>query len=342
MESSHKAEDFKLDLLRRPRRLRRTAALRAMVEETKLSRDDLIAPLIVKDGDGEKEAVGSMPGLFRLNIEDLVAECRALSAVGVRSVAIFPHMDPSTKDAVGSEAGNSETLVLRAVRAVKEAVPEVMLITDVALDPYTSHGHDGVLNEAGDYVLNDETVRRLCEMAILQAEAGVDIVAPSDMMDGRVRAIRQALDSCGFIDTSIMAYSAKFASAYYGPYREAVGSASAAGTALLDKKTYQINPANRREALADALLDEQEGADFLMVKPAGAYLDIVRELRDSTSVPVAAYQVSGEYAQIHAAAKMGWLDYEKTCDESLLAIKRAGADLILTYFAKEVATRLEV
>ncbi len=341
MKRDEAAKDgFRLELGRRPRRLRRTAALRELVEETRLSCADLIAPLIVKDGDGAPEAVGSMPGLFRLSIADLVAECQELSGLGVRAVAIFPFMDPATKDAVGSEAGNPDTLTLRAVRAVKAAAPEIALITDVALDPYTTHGHDGVLNADGSYVLNDETVERLCAMAALQAEAGVDIVAPSDMMDGRVGAIRAALDARGFIDTAIMAYSAKFASAYYGPYREAVGSASAAGTTLLDKKTYQLNPANRREALMDALLDEQEGADFVMVKPAGAYLDIIRELRDASSVPVAAYQVSGEYAQIHAAARMGWLDYEKIRFESLLAIKRAGADLILTYFAKEMAREL--
>ncbi len=333
-------ESFQLDLVRRPRRLRRTAALRAMVEETKLSSDDLIAPLIVKDGGGAKEPVGSMPGLFRLGIPDLIAECRELSGLGVRAVAIFPFMDPSTKDALGSEADNPDTLTLRAVRAVKDALPEIALITDVALDPYTSHGHDGVLSPDGRDVANDETVERLCRMATLQAAAGVDIVAPSDMMDGRVGAIRAALDAQGFTRTAIMAYSAKFASAYYGPYREAVGSASAAGTTLLDKKTYQLNPANRREAILDALLDEDEGADFLMVKPAGAYLDIIRELRDASRAPIAAYQVSGEYAQIHAAAKMGWLDYEKIRFESLLAIKRAGADLILTYFAKEMAQAL--
>ena len=340
MKSSHKIEDFKLDLPRRPRRLRRTPALRAMTEETKVTCDDLIAPLIVKDGDSEKEAVGSMPGLYRLNVEDLVAECRELSDVGVKAVAIFPNMDPSLKDRMGNEAMNPDTLTLRAVRAIKASVPEIAVITDVALDPYTSHGHDGVLNEDGSYVLNDETVARLCDVALLQAEAGVDIVAPSDMMDGRVVAIREALDDSGYIDTAIMAYSAKFASAYYGPYREAVGSASAAGTSLLDKRTYQLNPANRREAIMDALLDEDEGADFLMVKPAGAYLDIIRELRDASELPVAAYQVSGEYAQIHAAAKLGWLDYETTRDESLLAIKRAGADVILSYFAKEVARKL--
>lgn len=340
MNSSNKTGDFKLDLTRRPRRLRRTASLRAMAEETCVQASDLIAPLIVKDGEGEREPVGSMPGLFRLSIRDLVAECRELYELGVPAVAIFPNMDPSLKDAFGSEAGNPDTLTLRAVRAIKAEVPELSLITDVALDPYTSHGHDGVLNADGSYVLNDETVERLCEMAVLQAEAGVDIVAPSDMMDGRVGAIRAALDSKGFIHTAIMAYSAKFASAFYGPYREAVGSASAAGTTLLDKKTYQLNPANRREAIMDALLDEEEGADFVMVKPAGAYLDIIRELRDASQVPVAAYQVSGEYAQIHAAAQLGWLDYRKTRDETLLSIKRAGADVILTYFAKEFAQSL--
>lgn len=339
MKSFDKTEDFKLDLPRRPRRLRRTASLRNMTQETYVRVEDLIAPLIVKES-GEKEPVGSMPGLFRLNIEDLVAECRELAELGVPAVAIFPNMDPSLKDALGSEAGNPDTLTLRAVRAIKAAVPELSVITDVALDPYTTHGHDGVLNEDGSYVVNDETVRRLCEMAVLQAEAGVDIVAPSDMMDGRVGAIREALDERGFIDTAIMAYSAKFASAYYGPYREAVGSAKAAGTTLLGKETYQMNPANRREAIMDALMDEDEGADFVMVKPAGAYLDIIRELRDAATSPVAAYQVSGEYAQIHAAAQLGWLDYEKTRDESLLAIKRAGADVILTYFAKEVAKKL--
>lgn len=339
MNSSDKKEDFKLDLPRRPRRMRRTASLRNMAQETWVRAEDLIAPLIVKES-GEKEPVGSMPGLFRLNIEDLVAECRELAELGVPAVAIFPNMDASLKDALGSEAGNADTLTLRAVRAIKSAVPELSVITDVALDPYTTHGHDGVLNEEGSYVLNDETVQRLCNMALLQAEAGVDIVAPSDMMDGRVGAIRAALDAAGFIDTAIMAYSAKFASAYYGPYREAVGSAKAAGTTLLGKETYQMNPANRREAIMDALMDEDEGADFVMVKPAGAYLDIIRELRDASQVTVAAYQVSGEYAQIHAAAKLGWLDYEKTRDESLLAIKRAGADVILTYFAKEVATKL--
>ncbi len=341
MNDPDHTEDFKLDLGRRPRRVRRTPALRAMTQENWLRKEDLIAPLFVIDGDGGKEPVGSMPGVFRRNLKDLVQECRELIGVGVRAVALFPSIDPSLKDSVGTEAGNPDGLVLRAVRAIKDAVPEIAVITDVALDPYTSHGHDGVLNEAGDYVLNDETVERLCQMAVLQAIAGVDIVAPSDMMDGRIGAIREILDEAGFTNTAIMAYAAKFASAYYGPFREAVGSASAAGTTLLDKKTYQLNPANRREAIADALLDEEEGADFLMVKPAGAYLDIIRDLREATALPLAAYQVSGEYAQIHAASQKGWLDYEKSRDESLLAIKRAGADVILTYFAREVAESLD-
>ena len=340
MKDPDSTEDFKLDLTRRPRRLRRHAATLAMTQETWLRKEDLIAPLFVIDGDVPRESVDSMPGVFRRSITDLVQECRELESLGIRAIALFPSIDPDLKDEVGSEAGNPDNLALRAVRAIKESVPELMVVADVALDPFTSHGHDGVLNQAGDYVLNDETVERLCQMAVLQAEAGVDIVAPSDMMDGRVGAIRRSLDGSGNIDTSIMAYSAKFASAYYGPFREAVGSASAAGTKLLDKKTYQLNPANRREALADALLDEEEGADYLMVKPAGPYLDIIRETRDATALPVAAYQVSGEYAQIHAAAKMGWLNYDKSRDESLMSIKRAGADLILTYFAREVAEQL--
>ena len=340
MNDPDSTEDFKLDLTRRPRRLRRHAATLAMTQETWLRKEDLIAPLFVIDGDVPIEPVDSMPGVFRRSITDLVRECRELESLGIHAIALFPSIDSSLKDELGSEAGNPDNLALRAVRAIKESVPELMLVADVALDPFTSHGHDGVLNQAGDYVLNDETVERLCQMAVLQAEAGVDIVAPSDMMDGRVGAIRRSLDGSGYVDTSIMAYSAKFASAYYGPFREAVGSASAAGTKLLDKKTYQLNSANRREALADALLDEEEGADYLMVKPAGPYLDIIRETRDATALPVAAYQVSGEYAQIHAAAKMGWLDYEKSRDESLMSIKRAGADLILTYFAREVAEQL--
>jgi len=326
-----------LDLPIRPRRLRRTAAIRSMVAETRVHVEDLILPLFVIEGDGEPEPVESMPGVFRRGIKDLVRECESAAALGIPAVAIFPSLDPGLKNDEATEALNPDTLVLRAVRAIKEAVPGLVVITDVALDPYTTHGHDGLLSEDGSEVLNDETVEVLAKMAVLQAEAGVDLVAPSDMMDGRVGEIRELLDDEGYTHTGILAYSAKFASAYYGPFRDAVGSASAAGTHHLDKRTYQLDPGNRKEALRETELDEAEGADILMVKPAGPYLDIIRDVRDNTALPVAAYQVSGEYAQIHAAAEKGWLDLAKCRDESLLAIKRAGADMILTYFAKEVA-----
>jgi porphobilinogen synthase len=335
------APDFKLDLPIRPRRLRRTASLRAMVEETVLRPADFIAPLFVVEGKDRPDPIASMPGVNRLCIRDLVKECRELHAAGVPAVALFPKLDPKLKDDTGTQALNPDTLVLRAVRAVKDAVPELTVITDVALDPYTSHGHDGVLNSVRDNVENDRTVGLLCQMALLQAEAGVDLVAPSDMMDGRVGAIRKALDGAGYTDTGILAYSAKYNSAYYGPFRDAVGSAQAAGTKLLNKATYQMNPANRREAVEEVLLDVAEGADMVMVKPAGMYLDIIREVRNATKRPVAAYQISGEYAQIHAAAKLGWLDLARCRHESLLAIKRAGADLILTYFAKDMARVLQ-
>lgn len=329
--------EFELNLPRRPRRLRRSAGIRALVEETVVRNDDLIAPLFVKEGEGAPEPVKSMPGVFRLSLNDLVAECQEIYALGIRAVALFPQVDPSLKNDEASEATNEDNLVLRVVRHLKKKVPELVLITDVALDPYTSHGHDGILDETGSKILNDVTVGILCRMAQQQAAAGVDFVAPSDMMDGRVGAMREALDETGFTETGILAYSAKFASAYYGPFREAVGSAQAAGTTALDKKTYQLNPANRNEASLEGQLDTAEGADILMVKPAGPYLDIIRDLRNTSDLPIAAYQVSGEYAQIQAAAQLGWLDLEKTRDESLLAIKRAGADMILTYFAKAVA-----
>jgi porphobilinogen synthase len=333
-------DNFKLDLPQRPRRLRRTASLRALVEETGLRPADFIAPLFVIDGRGKPEPIASMPGVFRFDLEGLLKECRSLAKLGVPAVALFPKLDAKLKNEEGTAALHEDALVLRAVRAIKKAVPGLTVMTDIALDPYTSHGHDGVLNAARDDVENDRTVAILAKMAVLHARAGVDLVAPSDMMDGRVGAIRQALDDAGFTGTGIMAYSAKFASAYYGPFRDAVGSAQAAGTNLLSKATYQLNPANRREALVEATLDAAEGADIVMVKPAGPYLDIIREVRNATDKPVAAYQVSGEYAQIHAAAKLGWLDYAKCRHESLLAIKRAGADMILTYFAKEMAAEL--
>lgn len=331
---------YRLDLLHRPRRLRRTTSLRALTRETIITPSNLIAPLFVVEGDAPPEEITSMPGVFRYGIVDLVEECRVLFNLGVPAVALFPKLDASLKDDEGSAALDDNALVLRAVRAVKESVPGLAVVTDVALDPYTSHGHDGVLNAARDDVENDLTVGILTRMAVMQAQAGVDLVAPSDMMDGRVEAIRLALDAAGFQQTGVMAYSAKFNSAYYGPFREAVGSAQAAGTRLLGKATYQLDPANRREAIAEAELDESEGADIIMVKPAGAYLDIIRDVRERTHKPVAAYQVSGEYSQIHAAARLGWLDLVRTRDESLLAIRRAGADMILTYFAKEVAKSL--
>ncbi len=325
---------------RRPRRLRRTPSLRALHEETHLHVGDLIQPLFVIDGDGAPEAVSSMPGIYRYNIADLVEQCRKLADLGIAAVALFPQIDPNLKNDTGDEALNDNTLVLQAVRAIKDANLPLTVITDIALDPYTSHGHDGVLTADGSNVDNDRTLEILTKMAVLSAQAGVDVVAPSDMMDGRIAAIRHTLDSEAFYDVVIMAYSAKFASAYYGPFRDAVGSAKAAGTTLLDKKTYQLSPGNRREAIIEAQLDEAEMADVVMVKPAGPYLDIIRDVRNNTRLPVAAYQVSGEYAQIQAAAQLGWLDLERCRDESLLAIKRAGADMILTYFAETVARSL--
>lgn len=333
--------DFRLDLTHRPRRMRRTSALRALANETDLNVHNLIQPIFVIDGDGAPEPIESMPGISRLTIPLLVEECRQLLALGIPAVALFPKLDDSLKSDDGREALNPSTLVLRAIRAIKAAVPDMAVITDLALDPYTVHGHDGLFDARAGDLINDATVEILAEMAVLAAEAGVDFVAPSDMMDGRVGAIRVALDGNGFETTSLMAYSAKFASAFYGPFRDAVGSASSAGTHHLDKRTYQLNPGNRREALIEVALDEAEGADVLMVKPAGPYLDIIREVREETELPLAAYQVSGEYAQLQAAAANGWLDLERCRDESLLAIRRAGADMILTYFARAYAESVQ-
>jgi porphobilinogen synthase len=333
-------DSFQLDLVHRPRRLRRTASLRALVEETVLRPSDFIAPLFVIEGKGRPEPVRSMPGVRRFNLADLARECRALAALGIPAVALFPKLDPRLKDPEGTAALAEDGLVLRAIRAVKEAAPELTVMTDVALDPYTTHGHDGVLNPEGTDVANDRTVAILVRMAVLHARAGVDLVAPSDMMDGRVGAIRRGLDAAGFVQTGIVAYSAKYASAYYGPFRDAVGTAKAAGTRLLGKATYQLNPANAREAGIEVALDIAEGADIVMVKPAGPYLDIIQSVRRMTRKPVAAYQVSGEYSQIQAAARLGWLDLAATRRESLIAIKRAGADMILTYFAREMAAEM--
>lgn len=328
-----------LDLLKRPRRLRSSQELRDLVRETLLTPADFIAPLFVQEHSPNPEAVESMPGVLRHTLTSLVEECRELTTLGVRAVALFPCVPADKKDEQGSIALDAQNILNRAVKILKQSFPRLLVITDVALDPYTSHGHDGLLTPDQRDVDNDKTVEVLSRMAVLQAQAGADIIAPSDMMDGRVKAIRLALDAASLQHVSILAYSAKFASAYYGPFRDAVGSKKPKGSPYLDKQTYQLNPANTLEALREAKLDEEEGADMLMVKPAGPYLDIIRQVRDMTTLPVAAYQVSGEYSQIHAAAKLGWLDLEAARDESLLAIKRAGAGLILTYFAKEAARR---
>lgn len=328
-------------LTERPRRLRRSPAIRALVQETTVTTADLIAPLFVIEGQSRIEPIDSMPAVSRFTIDNLVRECSELAALGIRAVALFPKLDKTLKDAKGTEALNSDTLVLRAVRAIKKEIPALLVITDIALDPYTSHGHDGVLTSDGSDVDNDATVGLLSQMAVLCAEAGVDIVAPSDMMDGRIGAIRSALDAENFSSTAILSYCAKYASAYYGPFREAVGSSAAAGTTLLNKQTYQMNPANVREAGRELRLDVSEGADAVMVKPAGPYLDVLSSLRAKTDLPMCAYQVSGEYAQIQAAAKLGWLDLERCRDESVVSIKRAGADMIITYFAKDLARTIK-
>ncbi len=318
----------------RPRRLRRTDAIRNLVRETRLTPEDFIYPLFVHDGT-EAVDVDSMPGVRRHSPESLESECRRAADAGLRSVAIFPCINPSRKDDRGSHGLDPENLLYAAVRRIKAAVPSLAIVTDVALDPYTSHGHDGVLTADQSSVANDETVEILCELAVLEAAAGADMVAPSDMMDGRVGAIRSALDAAGFQDTLILSYAAKYASAFYGPFRDAVGSRI--GRDAIGKAGYQMDPANVREALREVALDDDEGADIVMVKPAGPYLDVIRAVREITTLPLAAYQVSGEYSQIHAAARLGWLDYKRTRDESLIAIKRAGADIILSYFALEVA-----
>jgi porphobilinogen synthase len=329
-------ENYELFLTQRPRRLRSTDALRRMVQETTLSVNDLIYPMFVMEGENEKVEVASMPGCYRFSLDLLLAEIAEIYALGIPAIALFPVVPDEKKDEVGTESYNPEGLIPRTVAAIKAQTPDITVITDVALDPYTSHGHDGILDESG-YIVNDITVEVLAKMAIAQARAGCDMVAPSDMMDGRIGAIRDALDEEGFTNVCIMAYSAKYASAYYGPFRDALGSAPKSG----DKKTYQMNPANSTEAILEVELDITEGADIVMVKPALPYLDIISKVRDVSAVPVAAYNVSGEYAMIKAAGEKGWIDEKKVMMETLLSIKRAGADLILTYFAKEVALLLK-
>ena len=320
----------------RLRRLRATAGIRAMLAETDLAPRHLIQPLFVTEA-AAPEPIPSLPGLVRTPHAQLGAKCAELASLGIHGVALFPKVDPSRKSNDGVEALNPNALALRAIQAAKAGSPGTVIFADIALDPYTTHGHDGLLTSNGLDVDNDRTVEVLAKMAVLTARAGADFVAPSDMMDGRVAAIRRALDAAGHAGTGILAYSAKYASAYYGPFRDAVGSARKAGEAPISKATYQMNPANRREAIREALLDAAEGADLLMVKPGGPYLDILRDLRGATDLPLAAYQVSGEYAMIAAAAAQGWLDLRAARDESLIALRRAGADLILTYFAEAFA-----
>jgi len=319
----------------RSRRLRRTSEIRRLFSETEVSPSHFVAPLFVIDGQGKPESIPSLPGHFRFPIPALLREAHRLARRGVGGIAIFPCLSQRLRTPNAKEALNPKGLIYRAIRTLKKELPGFPVFADVALDPYTSHGHDGLLDQTGKDVDNDATVRLLMKQAVLLAEAGADFVAPSDMMDGRIGCIRKALDESGFSGTGILSYAAKFASSLYGPFRDAVGSAESAGTQSLDKRGYQADPANRRAILKDALLDEPEGADVLMVKPAGPYLDILRDLRESTRLPLAAYQVSGEYAQIHAAAQKGWVDLRKIRDESLLSIRRAGADLIFTYFAKD-------
>ena len=324
-----------LDLAVRPRRNRRSEWVRRMVREHVLTADDLIWPLFLIDGERKRIPVPSMPGVERISIDEAIRDAERAARLHIPCIALFPYTDPQLRDDSGTEALNPDNLVCRAIRALKKQVPDIGLLCDVALDPYTSHGHDGLLRDGE--ILNDETVDVLVKQALVEAEAGCDIIAPSDMMDGRVGAIRRALDADGRIDVLIMAYAAKYASAFYGPFRDAVGSSAAL---VGDKRTYQMDPANTDEALREVEMDIAEGADLIMVKPGMPYLDVLRLVKDTFAMPTFAYQVSGEYAMIKAAAANGWLDGDKAMMESLVAFKRAGADGILSYFAPQVAEKL--
>jgi porphobilinogen synthase len=332
-EPKRRSETASLDLTSRPRRNRRTEWTRRMVRENVLTTDDLIWPMFVAEG--TRAPVASMPGIDRLPVEAIMREAERAAKLNIPCIALFPYTDPTLRDENGIEALNRDNLVCRAIRAIKQAVPEVGVLCDVALDPYTSHGHDGLLRDG--VILNDETVAVLVQQALVQAEAGCDIIAPSDMMDGRVGEIRKGLDRAGFTDVQIMAYTAKYASAFYGPFRDAVGSSA---TLTGDKRTYQMDPGNSDEALREAELDIVEGADMIMVKPGLPYLDILTRLKEAFGMPTFAYQVSGEYAMLMAAAQNGWLDGDKAMIETLTAFKRAGADGVLTYFAPRVAEKL--
>lgn len=318
----------------RNRRLRQSPAIRQLVSESQLTVNDMMLPLFVTEGTQVKEPISAMPGCYRLSLDLLQEEVKSVSDMGIKALLLFVMVDDALKDNKGTEALNPEGLMQRAVRTVKTTTPEMVVMTDVALDPYSSYGHDGIVEKGK--ILNDPTVEVLAQMALSHAQAGADFVAPSDMMDGRIQKIRTVLESAGLTDTGIMSYSAKYASAFYGPFREALDSAPGFG----DKKTYQMDPANRLEALTETLRDIEEGADMVMVKPGLAYLDIIRDIRENVEVPIAAYQVSGEYAMLKAAADKGWLDHDAVMMEQLLAFKRAGANLIATYHAKEAAQLL--
>ena len=328
--------DLSLDLTHRPRRNRKADWSRRLMRENVLTTDDLIWPIFLVEGENIRTPVGSMPGVERLSVDQAVVAAQRAAELTIPAIALFPYTDPDLRDPHGSEALNDANLVCRACRAIKQAVPQIGLITDAALDPYTSHGHDGLME--GEIILNDETVAILVEQALNQARAGADVIAPSDMMDGRVGAIRAGLDSEGFHDVQVMAYAAKYASAFYGPFREAIGTKA---VLIGDKRTYQMDPANSDEAMREVALDLEEGADMIMVKPGMPYLDIIRRVKDTFAAPTFAYQVSGEYAMIMAAAQNGWLDGDKAMMESLLAFKRAGADGVLTYFAPRAAEMLK-
>lgn len=329
-------QPFALELLERPRRNRKNATVRNLVRETELSVRDLVYPVFIMEGANREEPIPSMPGMTRKTVDVLLKEVEECVSLGVKAIAPFPSIAESKKDRTGSESFNPDGLVPTCVRAVKEKFPDVVVMTDVALDPFNIDGHDGIVADSGE-ILNDETVEVLCKMAVCHARVGADFVCPSDMMDGRIEAIRKALDGEHLTNTSILAYSAKYASAFYGPFRDALDSAPKAG----DKKTYQMDPGNRVEAIREVALDIAEGADVVMVKPACYYLDVLREVADFSNVPIAAYQVSGEYAMLCAAAQNGWLERERVILESLMGIKRAGAKIIWTYFAKEAARLLQ-
>lgn len=324
-----------LKLLKRPRRNRKSESIRQMVQETFLQSQDLIAPYFITAGKQLRSPISSLPNQFHLSIDQLLEEVETLIDLGIRALILFPVVHKSLKDEVGSYALNPENHIFETVRTLKKRHPDLTLIADIALDPFTSHGHDGLISVSGK-ILNDQTVSILCQLALLYSEAGIDIVAPSDMMDGRVQAIREYLDDYHFQEVGIMSYTAKYASSLYRPFREALQSAPLFG----DKKTYQMNPGNAKEAMIEAFLDEQEGADFLMVKPASLYLDIIYRMSQESYLPIVAYHVSGEYAMLKAAAEKKWLDFNQTLHETLLGIKRAGANLIITYGAKEIALEL--